>query len=261
MPTALFKAARRRMRPHAHGAPSTPEQTAFDLHIDSSPIDLGLVQGFTTAADQRHRARVQAKIDVTGVGRRSASDRRVTRRERGVHRRADRRRLLEHRRQDRSAAGQGAHRRRSRCSTIIRSRSSITGDLAIHELQVGGVEIVRERRRLQGDRQQDGQRPGQQRSATSPASCARRGSKAISASSTGQVNLDQILALAGDSAYATQADRVPDDGRRRRRPDARAADARFDALQMDVHLTVPDDLVIKASDLRDARRADRASAR
>ncbi|HEV3060355.1 MAG TPA: hypothetical protein VGY48_19080, partial [Vicinamibacterales bacterium] len=37
----------------------------YDLHVDSSPIDLGLVQGFTTAVTNV-KGTVQAKVDVTG---------------------------------------------------------------------------------------------------------------------------------------------------------------------------------------------------
>ena len=68
---------------------------------------------------------------------------------------------------------------------------------------------------------------------------------------TGSINLDPILAQTGDSAYATKqteyATAAPAEGQtgaRRRRA--------FDALQMDVHLTVPNDLVVKGSDLQAA---------
>ena len=50
-----------------------------------------------------------------------------------------------------------------------------------------------------------------------PASCARRGSRATSASRPAQINLDPILALVGDSAYATQADRIRTTAAGRRR--------------------------------------------
>ncbi len=81
----------------------------YDLHVDSSPIDLGLVQGFTTALTRchgngagearRHRRR-----------RRSAAERQRDHSERRVHRRADRRHLHRSSRPDRSAARQGPHR-------------------------------------------------------------------------------------------------------------------------------------------------------
>jgi translocation and assembly module TamB len=66
--------------------------------------------------------------------------------------------------------------------------------------------------------------------------------------STGALNLDPILALASDSAYATTEAQYATGPSA---PDATPpAPSRFDALQMDVHVTVPNDLVIKASDLR-----------
>ena len=74
---------------------------------------------------------------------------------------------------------------------------------------------------------------------------------------TGRVNLDEILALIGDSAYATEPDRVPDAPERSAGASRRRASP-FDALKMDVHLTVPDDLVVKASELQTPGRADRS---
>ena len=65
--------------------------------------------------------------------------------------------------------------------------------------------------------------------------------------STGSVDLDQILALTTDSAYATEQTEYL------AKADAAKATASptpLDALTMDVRVTVPDDLVIKASDLR-----------
>jgi len=65
---------------------------------------------------------------------------------------------------------------------------------------------------------------------------------------TGRINLDPILAQTGTSAYATQATEfetgAADNQGQTTNPSA------FDALQVDLHLTVPDDLVVRASDLR-----------
>ena len=160
MPIALFKGgATAAERPTAHGAPVAAGDR-IDLHVDSTPIDLGLVQGFTTALtkvtgtlqaqDRRHRLR-----------RRSASDRR---------RSPSRRRRSP---SSRPASPTPTCRARSICSrtrcTSTTSRVldnhqsalSITGDLAIHELRGRRRRAVRQRRRLQGHRQQDGQRPDQ----------------------------------------------------------------------------------------------------
>jgi autotransporter translocation and assembly factor TamB len=64
--------------------------------------------------------------------------------------------------------------------------------------------------------------------------------------STGQIDLDPIMAQVGNSAYSTQQANYLTP------PDASNASSSspFDALQMDVHVTVPDDLVVKASDLK-----------
>src|SRR5262249_59485613 len=42
------------------------KRSDYDLHIDSSPIDLGVVQGFTTALTNVGGT-LQAKVDVTGA--------------------------------------------------------------------------------------------------------------------------------------------------------------------------------------------------
>jgi autotransporter translocation and assembly factor TamB len=66
--------------------------------------------------------------------------------------------------------------------------------------------------------------------------------------STGVVNLDNILALTSDSAYSTQQTEYLTP---KTEPDAAPAQATpFDALTADVRMTIPDDLVIKASELR-----------
>ena len=68
--------------------------------------------------------------------------------------------------------------------------------------------------------------------------------------STGVINLDPILARVGDSAYdTTPVEYLPAD----KAADAAGATAKpnpLDALRMDVHLTVPNDLVVKGSKLQ-----------
>src|SRR4029077_16800828 len=65
--------------------------------------------------------------------------------------------------------------------------------------------------------------------------------------STGQVNLDEILALTTDSAYATEQTEYLT---KPAAPGAAAVRSPFEALTADVRVTVPDDLVVKASELR-----------
>src|SRR5262249_51490701 len=65
---------------------------------------------------------------------------------------------------------------------------------------------------------------------------------------TGQINLDQILAQVGPSAYATkEAEFATSPASAQGQAPAPSA---FDAMYAYIHLTVPNDLVIKASDLR-----------
>jgi hypothetical protein len=77
---------------------------------------------------------------------------------------------------------------------------------------------------------------------------------------TGQINLDPILNLVDSSAYSTEqieystgqpapaapADRTPEQAAF----GIPAMDNLIEAMQIDVRLTVPNDLVVKASDLR-----------
>jgi translocation and assembly module TamB len=60
---------------------------------------------------------------------------------------------------------------------------------------------------------------------------------------TGNINLDPILAQASGSAYATKQTEYASAG-------GETKPSAFDALQVDVHLTVPGDLVIKGSELK-----------
>ena len=63
-----------------------------------------------------------------------------------------------------------------------------------------------------------------------------------------EAELDAILAQVGDSAYATKQTEYTTiaDNATGQKPVPGA----FDALQLDVHLTVPNDLVVRASELR-----------
>ena len=162
VPTALFKGGGSAAdRARAHGAPF-PESDRVDLHVESTPIDLAVVQGFTTALTNV-TGTVQAKIDIGGSAQRSASGRRRHRQQGRVHRAGDRRRLLEHAGASRPAAGQGAYRQH------LRPRQS--PERALDQRRSGDPRTgarrrsaVRHRQRLQGHRQQAGQRPRQHQS-------------------------------------------------------------------------------------------------
>ncbi len=244
VPTALFKGGgSAETRSAAHGAPVALGDR-IDLHIDSTPIDLGLVQGFTTALT-KVTGTVQARIDVTG----SASDPHPT----GVVT-VDKAGFTVEPTGVVYANLQGkldlqpdkVHIDNISVLDNHQSALSITGDLAIHERAAGGVELFV----TANDFKVVDNKLGNVRINSNleiGGELRRPRIEGDFGVSTGQVDLDQILALASDSAYATQQTEYATT------PDAASAPASqspLDALKMDVRVTVPDDLVIKASELR-----------
>jgi autotransporter translocation and assembly factor TamB len=63
---------------------------------------------------------------------------------------------------------------------------------------------------------------------------------------TGQINLDEIIALAAPSPYPTTETKISDEAETTQS----GPTTPFDALRMNVRLTVPNDLVVKASSLQ-----------
>jgi autotransporter translocation and assembly factor TamB len=244
VPTAAFSASNDAHVHHEAGA----REDRFDLHVDSSPIDLGIVQGFTTALTGV-KGTLQAKIDVTGAADdphplgaitvQNASfkveptgvvytdlDGRIDLRQEGVH--IDSIRVLDNQKKP----------------------LTITGDLGVHEREVGSVAVsVKADDFKVIDNKMGNLRINSDLRLTGQMSAPRvEGDLGLS---TGSIDLDSILAAAGDSAYATQATQYATGPDAAANPTAAApAPSMFDALQVDVHLTVPNDLVIKASDLR-----------
>jgi autotransporter translocation and assembly factor TamB len=217
----------------------------YDLHVDSSSIDLGLVQGFTTALTNV-TGTLQAKVDVTG----SAGDPRpsgtisirkaafnveptgvnYTDLEGRIDLQADK-----------------VHIDEIRVLDNHRSPLSITGELPIREREVGAVAIAIKANDFKViDNKMGNVRINSDLRIAGQVNAPRiEGELGVS---TGSVKLDPILAQIGDSAYATRATEF----------ETAAADAQgqtsaasaFDALYAFVHLTVPNDLVIKADDLK-----------
>jgi autotransporter translocation and assembly factor TamB len=245
VPTALFKGSVAAAdRKAAHGAPIEAGDR-IDLHIESTPIDLGLLQGFTTALT-KVSGTLQARIDVTG----SAADPHPT----GVV-------SLDKAAFTVEPTGVAYSNLRGKIDlqpdkvhidhiSVLdnhQSALSITGDLAVHELQIGGVELFVTSNdfkivdnKLGNVRVNSNLEIGGELRAPKIA-----GDFGIS---TGQVNLDEILALMADSAYATQQTEYVTKPTAETAP--AAARSPLDALTADVRVTVPDDLVVKASDLR-----------
>ena len=244
VPTALFKnGAAAADRAAAHGAPVAGSDR-IDLHIESTPIDLGLIQGFTTNLT-KVTGTLQAKIDVTG----SAADPHPT----GVVTIDKAAFTVEPTGVDYTNL-QGKidlQADKVHIDHIVvldnhQSSLSITGDLAVHELQVGGVELFV----TANDFKIIDNRLGNVRVNSNLEIAGELRAPRVQGDfgvSTGQVNLDEILAFTSDSAYATEPTEYLT---KPANPAASVARSPLDALTMDVRVTVPDDLVVKASELR-----------
>jgi autotransporter translocation and assembly factor TamB len=253
VPTALFN-VKEADRAAAHGA-EVAEADRVNLHIESTPIDLGLVQGFTTALT-KVTGTVQAKIDITG----SAADPHPT----GVVTIDNAAFMVEptgvnytNLRGQIDLQPDKIHINHISVLDNHQSSMSIVGDLGVHGLEVGGVamyitasdfKVIDNEMgnvRITSDMQIGGELRAPRI----------QGDLGVE---TGRINLDPILALT-NSAYATEeteyltpetAAAAADANANANASAKPAAPSAFDALTMDVHLTVPDDLVVRASELR-----------
>jgi autotransporter translocation and assembly factor TamB len=242
LPTALFSGAAPG-EADAHVEPATPEDRV-DLTIDSSPLDLGLVQGFTTAVTNV-QGTLEAHLRVTGAAEDPHPSGRVT--------------VANGAMRVESIGGDFAHINgnvefqsdRVHIDEIAvldnhDNALSVTGDLAVHGRNVGGVNIwinaddfkVLDNKlgnvRIQSAIEVSGD-------LRSPMI---QGDAGIT---TGQINLDEILALFGTSAYATKEteySNTADNAGQAPPPSG------FGAARMNLRLTVPNDLRIKASSLQ-----------
>jgi translocation-and-assembly-module (TAM) inner membrane subunit TamB-like protein len=242
VPTAAFALSAASARPH-HDAPAAADR--IDLHVDSSPIDLGIVQGFTTQLTNVSGT-VQAKIDVTGAADDPHPTGAITVQHAafkveptgvaytGLDGRID---LQE----DRVHIGE--------IKVLDNQQKPLTlaGDLAVHELAVGTFNIAVKADDFKVlDNSMGNVRINSNLRLTGELANPRvEGDLGVT---TGTVNLDPILEQTGDSAYATKqteyASAASDTRGQTKSPSA------YDALQVYVHVTVPDDLVLKGSELK-----------
>jgi autotransporter translocation and assembly factor TamB len=247
VPTALFGAGD---RDAAHRAPVVAADRV-DLHIESTPIDLGVVQGFTSVLTNV-TGTLQANIDITGsaadphpTGEVTIANGAFTVEPTGVS-------------YTHLAGKIDLQQDKVHIDHIVvldnhHSSLSVTGDLAVHNRQLGGVELyvtaadfkVIDNELGNVRVNSDLQIAGELRAPLV------KGDLGVE---TGRINLDPILAMFGDSAYSTEATEylTRDEAAAAASSTGGEAPQRsvFDALKMDVHLTVPDDLVIRASELR-----------
>jgi len=197
VPTAAFSATN---PAHEHRA-ATAKENAFDLHVDSSPIDLGIVQGFTTELTGV-KGTLQAKIDVTGaaddphpLGKVTVQNAAFTVEPTGV--------VYTDLDGEIDLQDQGVHIDQIRVLDNQKKPLTITGDLALHERQVGAVSIAMKADDFKViDNKLGNLRINSDLRLTGELDAPRvEGTLGLS---TGTLNLDPILDLAGNSAYATK---------------------------------------------------------
>jgi autotransporter translocation and assembly factor TamB len=225
----------------AHDAPAAEDRV--DLAIDSSAIDLGVVQGFTTALTDV-RGTLEAHVRVRGSaadprpeGTIAVQDGALTVAPTGVS--------------YTNIAGRvdlQADRVHIDQITVLDNHQSaltVTGDLAVRERQVGNVELYVTADdfkvvdndlgnvRLESRMQLNG-------TLSAPRLAGYLGM------TTGEIDLDEIIALTGPSPYRTSPATL----------DAGASDGEapapsvFDALAVDVDVHVPNALVVQAQSLQ-----------
>jgi autotransporter translocation and assembly factor TamB len=243
LPLALFKPGTAESRAAAHGAEINPEDR-IDFHIDSSPIDAGLIQGFTTTLKDV-TGTLQAKIDVSGSAADPHPEGAIT---------------IENVRFTVVPTNVNYTNLSGRIElqpdkvhidgiTILDDHQNplnISGDLAVHERNVGSMQIYVNA----DDFKVIDNEMGDVRIYSSLGLSGELRAPRIEGDfgvTTGRINLDPILASVGDPAYATKPTEfesgVTD-------PDQKPAPSVMDALELDINLAVPNDLVVKATDLK-----------
>lgn len=246
VPATLFKpAAARSGEAAGHGAAAAPEDR-IDLRVDSSPIDLGIVQGLTTAVSNV-TGTLEAHVQITGsgadphpTGEVAVQNGAFTVDQTGVG-------------YTRLNGVVDLQPDRVHITNLVvldnhQSALSVTGDLAIHDRQVGGMQLYVTARDFKViDNDLGNVRLNSNLEIAGELRAPRvEGDVSVS---TGQVNVDEIVAVTGDSGYATEPTEylaAPD----RAEPPPSAATTAVDALRMDVRLIVPDDLIVKAISLQ-----------
>ncbi|MBW8861915.1 MAG: translocation/assembly module TamB domain-containing protein [Acidobacteria bacterium] len=242
LPKALFGGAQ---AAGANGA-ATDRGDRIDFHVDSTPIDLGLVQGFTTALTDV-TGTVQAKLDIAGTAYdpQPTGDVTISKAAFNVEPTGVNYTNLEGRieiQPDR------VHIDNITVLDNHQSPLTITGDLAMRERQVGGVSVSLTADDFKVlDNKMGNVRIHSDMRLTGELSAPRvEGDLDLT---TGRVDLDQILAqVGGASPYATEQTKIETD--ENAASAQAAAPTPFEQLQVDLHVTVPGDLVIKADDLK-----------
>ncbi|MFN7915041.1 MAG: translocation/assembly module TamB domain-containing protein [Vicinamibacterales bacterium] len=232
-----------------HVEPAT-DADRVDLTIESSPLSLGLVQGFTTAATDV-TGTVEAHVRVTG----SAQDPHPS----GTIAIANGGATIVPTGVTYSNIAGTVELQPDRVHieqiTVLDNHQnflSITGDLGVHAREVGGFQIWVNA----DDFKVIDNKMGNVRIQSAMSLSGQLRSPIVQGFlgvTTGEINLDEIIAVLGASPYPTESV-APDAGNTPAvlaeatpRP---APSSPLDALRMNLSLTVPNDLVVKASNLQ-----------
>ncbi len=217
-----------------------------DLHVDSSPIDLGLVQGFTTTLTNV-TGTLEAHVAVTGTAadpnpsgsitiQRAAFNVEPT----GVNYTDLEGRI--------DLQPDRVHIAEIKLLDNQQKPLTITGDLAVNERKLGDVSV----KVTADDFKVIDNKMGNVRIKTDVSLAGDLAAPRFEGElgiTTGRIDLDPVLAQTGTSAYATKETEYGAGGDENAQGQTQAPSP-FQALQIDLHVTVPDDLVVKASDLR-----------
>lgn len=254
LPASLFvrtpadASAERRVSGHVEPATASDR---IDLTVDSSPLGLGLLQGFTTAVTDV-TGTLEAHVRVTGSaqdphpeGSIAIANGGVTVTPIGVT--------------YSNIAGivelqpERVHIEQLTVLDNHQNFLSITGDLGVHAREVGGFQIWVNA----DDFKVIDNKMGNVRIQSAVSLSGQLRSPIVQGYlgvTTGEINLDEIIAVFGASPYATESAVQPDAGNTTaviaQAVPVPAASSPFDALRMNLSLTVPNDLVVKASNLQ-----------
>jgi autotransporter translocation and assembly factor TamB len=221
----------------------------FNLHVESSPIDLGLVQGLTSAVT-RVSGTLQANFDLTGATNDPRLAGTVTVKDGAF-------RVVE--------TGVSYTRLNGRIDLLPdrihiddlhvldnqNQQLSASGDLTVSGLQVGDVNLYFSTTDFKVlDNEMGNLRLNSDLRLTG--TLARPRIEGELDVSTGSLNLDAILARIGSSPYATTAAEEPGTLSGEEHTETEASWRR---PQLDIHLVIPNDLVVRAKDVRTSSQA------
>jgi translocation and assembly module TamB len=246
VPRALFTPRESALAPSSasHDNVVAPEDRV-DLTIDSSPIDLGVIQGFNDIVTDV-KGTLEAHVRVTGsvadphpIGEISVRDGSMTVVPAGV--------------QYKNIAGRielqpdRVHIDQITVLDNHDSALSVTGDLATHERQIGDMHIyvTADDFKIMDNKLGNARIHSRMEVAGELRAPRLEGYLGLT---TGQINVDELIDLAGPTPYATEPASY---GGAAPAPasEAPSTDSLFDRLRLNVELSVPNDLVVKAGSL------------